>query len=71
MEPHLFDFEWVVRGEGWGAKTASSNLVAVDPWGFMTAINLVEQIDFGLTLNVKKGYNPLKPFQKEMTMKIN
>ena len=37
----------------------------------MTAINLVEQIDFGLTLNVKKGYNPLKPFKKEMTMKIN
>ena len=31
MEPHLFDFEWVVRGEGWGAKTASSNLLAVDP----------------------------------------
>ena len=31
--------------------------------GFMTEINLVGQIDFGLTLNVKKGYDQFMPFQ--------
>ena len=31
----------------------------------MTAINSVQQIDFGLTLNVKKAYDPLNPFLKK------